>query len=310
MAGRQLLKSACRARSVSHSELDMRLTLQGMPTEVANGLIPSCRLQSVGRGNLEEFMAYGFYNAAWEALGGDTQRQIRVFLERVEAAWGVRIAHEGRNPDVTFMRHLWEPLRRAYFYACVKNDGGSSQNEMVCSSSDDSNHQTREHLTCTPILAFSCGSRVYSGVQRPLSHAQDVPTAADFRAADGISAHRLPGRHVASGVHGSGRAYGCELVHCWKGRIQGEHEQKQSLYEPFLVCRRCASQRILWYSSVHRSRSCLALNPCTSFTIGLPALHSGRGRLLREAACGPCSRAAVHGRLELEAASRQAKTVV
>ena len=68
-------------------------------------------VQSVGRGNLEEFMAYGFYNAAWEALNADTQRQIRVFLERVEAAWGVRIAHEGRNPDVTFMRHLWEPLR-------------------------------------------------------------------------------------------------------------------------------------------------------------------------------------------------------
>ena len=62
-------------------------------------------------------MAYGFYNAAWEALSGDTQRQIRVFLERVEAAWGVRIAHEGRNPDITFMRHLWEPLRSACGYS-------------------------------------------------------------------------------------------------------------------------------------------------------------------------------------------------
>ena len=67
-------------------------------------------MQSVGRENLEEFIAYGFYNAPWEALDGETQRQIQQFLGRVEAAWAVRLP-EGRNPHATFMRHLWEPLR-------------------------------------------------------------------------------------------------------------------------------------------------------------------------------------------------------
>lgn len=70
----------------------------------------SCCTQSVGRENLEEFMAYGFYNQRWEALSRGTQQQIREFMTRVEAAWGIQFP-EGRNPNATFMRHLWEPLR-------------------------------------------------------------------------------------------------------------------------------------------------------------------------------------------------------
>ena len=73
--------------------------------------------QSVGRENLEDFIAYGFYNAPWESLGGDTQRQIREFLARVEAAWGVQF-REGRNPHAAFMRHLWEPLRSVAAVRC------------------------------------------------------------------------------------------------------------------------------------------------------------------------------------------------
>ena len=57
-------------------------------------------------------MAYGFYNAPWDALGSEIQQQVRQFLTRVEAAWDIQLP-EGRNPNVTFMRHLWEPLRSA-----------------------------------------------------------------------------------------------------------------------------------------------------------------------------------------------------
>ena len=32
------------------------------------------------------------------------------YIERIEAKFGVRFL-EGRNPDIEFMAHLWEPLR-------------------------------------------------------------------------------------------------------------------------------------------------------------------------------------------------------
>ena len=32
------------------------------------------------------------------------------YIERIEAKFGVRFP-EGRNPDIEFMAHLWEPLR-------------------------------------------------------------------------------------------------------------------------------------------------------------------------------------------------------
>ena len=56
--------------------------------------------------------------------------------------------------------------------------------------------------------------------------------------------------------------------------------------------------------------SAAVLSTCATPMAGLPAVHSGRCRLLREAAVGPGSQAAVHGRLELEPASQQAKTAV
>lgn len=39
-----------------------------------------------------------------------TQASSERFVNEVERRWGVKFP-EGRNPDLTFMAHLWEPLR-------------------------------------------------------------------------------------------------------------------------------------------------------------------------------------------------------
>ena len=39
-----------------------------------------------------------------------TQAASERFVDEVERRWGVRFP-EGRNPDLSFMAHLWEPLR-------------------------------------------------------------------------------------------------------------------------------------------------------------------------------------------------------
>ena len=39
-----------------------------------------------------------------------TQASSERFVDEVEKRWGVKFP-EGRNPDLTFMAHLWEPLR-------------------------------------------------------------------------------------------------------------------------------------------------------------------------------------------------------
>ena len=41
-----------------------------------------------------------------------TQASSERFVDEVEKRWGVKFP-KGRNPDLTFMAHLWEPLRFA-----------------------------------------------------------------------------------------------------------------------------------------------------------------------------------------------------
>ena len=42
-----------------------------------------------------------------------TQASSERFVDEVEKRWGVKFP-EGRNPDLTFMAHLWEPLRSVH----------------------------------------------------------------------------------------------------------------------------------------------------------------------------------------------------
>ena len=93
--------------------------------------------ESLKRGNIEDFIAYGFYcqrpddlapevRGPLQALhkgscaGGrqhlralravQVRRQLSEYITRIEAVWGVHF-EEGRTPGLRFMAHLWEDLR-------------------------------------------------------------------------------------------------------------------------------------------------------------------------------------------------------
>ncbi|KAL3146801.1 hypothetical protein ABBQ38_014780 [Trebouxia sp. C0009 RCD-2024] len=64
----------------------------------------------IHRGNVLDFVAYGFYSKQPRDLSPKTQASSEHFVDEVERRWGVKFP-EGRNPNLNFMAHLWEPLR-------------------------------------------------------------------------------------------------------------------------------------------------------------------------------------------------------
>ena len=176
-------------------------------------------------------MAYGFYNARWDRLGSETQQQIRVFIKRAEDAWGIQFP-EGRNPNASFMRHLWEPLRRvcsplqqsSYWLACFWRAG------HACSACTDPQCLVPGRRLMLPVVqGLSSGCRItifalsaaVGGIvllvdaspgdrgqrarqqqsgERPSVPAQGLPATAHHGAAHGTGAALLSGCHVASGA--------------------------------------------------------------------------------------------------------------
>ena len=66
--------------------------------------------ESIRRGNVEDFVAYGFYTATKAELPREQRDAIEAFVRELERRWGVTFP-PGRNPALRFMAHLWEPLR-------------------------------------------------------------------------------------------------------------------------------------------------------------------------------------------------------
>ena len=62
------------------------------------------------RENLEEFVAYAFFNQRVEELSPRDFQRVGAFLAGVERAWGVSFP-PGRTPGLKYMGWLWEPLR-------------------------------------------------------------------------------------------------------------------------------------------------------------------------------------------------------
>ncbi|WIA42213.1 hypothetical protein OEZ86_009473 [Tetradesmus obliquus] len=85
----------------------------------------------VKRGNLEEFVAYGFWYRSLQQMAdaglGHVPGQMIVELQ---AAWGVSF-EPGYNPGVSFLGHLWEPLNASWrplaFYLLVEGVGRSGR---------------------------------------------------------------------------------------------------------------------------------------------------------------------------------------
>ncbi|CAL8466496.1 g6032 [Coccomyxa elongata] len=64
----------------------------------------------IWRGNVLDFIAYGFYCKRVEDLTPEQLERSEVYMEEIERKFGVSFP-PGRNTSITFMAHLWEPLR-------------------------------------------------------------------------------------------------------------------------------------------------------------------------------------------------------
>ncbi|CAL5226087.1 g8902 [Coccomyxa viridis] len=62
------------------------------------------------RDNVEEFMAYAFLCKPLTQLCAMDRTQVAYFVTRCEEAWTTSFS-KGKNKNITFMAHLWEPLR-------------------------------------------------------------------------------------------------------------------------------------------------------------------------------------------------------
>ena len=78
--------------------------------EFMSGWFRGAPFEAIRRGNVEDFVAYGFFQSAWEGLAPGDAAAAAAFVRDVEATWGITYP-PGRNPGLTFMAHLWEPLR-------------------------------------------------------------------------------------------------------------------------------------------------------------------------------------------------------
>lgn len=66
---------------------------------------------SIKRENVAEFLTYGFWYTTREDLAHRGLRHVPdQLVEAVEAAWKLKFP-PGYNPNISFMAHLWEPLR-------------------------------------------------------------------------------------------------------------------------------------------------------------------------------------------------------
>jgi pimeloyl-ACP methyl ester carboxylesterase len=66
--------------------------------------------KSILRGNVEDFIAYGFHAKRLEDLSCEDRAGVSDFVDRIQVSYGTRF-EAGRNPRLEFMAHLWEPLK-------------------------------------------------------------------------------------------------------------------------------------------------------------------------------------------------------
>ena len=78
--------------------------------EFFEGWFHGAPIASIKRRNVEEFIAYGFHCARLPDLTPSERAAVSDYVERIESKYGRPFA-PGHNPDVSFMAHLWEPLR-------------------------------------------------------------------------------------------------------------------------------------------------------------------------------------------------------
>mmetsp|Transcript_5575 Transcript_5575/g.15001 ORF Transcript_5575/g.15001 Transcript_5575/m.15001 type:complete len:739 (-) Transcript_5575:1603-3819(-) len=81
-------------------------------------------LEQIKRGNVADLITYGFWYKSRQQLEAEGQGHLPdQLVDELERAWGIHFA-EGHNKELSFMAHLWQPLRCSYrplaFYLLIE----------------------------------------------------------------------------------------------------------------------------------------------------------------------------------------------
>eukprot|EP00775_Hariotina_reticulata_P003337 gene3337-3613_t len=76
-----------------------------------SGWFLGAKLDVIGRGNAEEFLAYAFWYRTLQEMREEGLGQVPAqMVAQLEEAWGFNLK-SGYTPGLQFMGHLWEPLK-------------------------------------------------------------------------------------------------------------------------------------------------------------------------------------------------------
>ncbi|KAK9804242.1 hypothetical protein WJX72_002946 [[Myrmecia] bisecta] len=75
-----------------------------------SGWFHNAPFEQITRGNVEDFVAYAFYDSTPANLSDKARQLTSDFVDACERTWGVSF-NPGTSQRVSFMAHLWEPLR-------------------------------------------------------------------------------------------------------------------------------------------------------------------------------------------------------
>lgn len=108
----------CRSPNVATNSRRMELAMQQFSSlagiidieEFLEGWFLGSKVSQIYRGNMVEFIAYGFYSKKMEHLSTQERKQIEAFLSKTSEDYGVFFP-EGYNSKVKFMGHTIEPIR-------------------------------------------------------------------------------------------------------------------------------------------------------------------------------------------------------
>lgn len=108
----------CRSQNVATNSTRMQQAMEQFSslTDIINikefleGWFLGSKISDIHEGNMEEFIAYGFYSKKADELSLSEQKQIKGFLGKTCDTYRISFP-KGYNPNIKFMGHTIEPIR-------------------------------------------------------------------------------------------------------------------------------------------------------------------------------------------------------
>ena len=172
--------------------------------EFMSGWFHGAHPDTIGRGNVEDFVAYGFYTRTKADLPREQRDAIEAFVREVEKRWGVTFA-AGRNPALRFMAHLWEPLRVIHkplaLHAACEAATLASHAALWCAGFRKHHVAGFDYWYREPVVAAPEAAAAKASTTATAAAAAAAPSAAPSAAAaapSAAAAFSAPGSDVSS----------------------------------------------------------------------------------------------------------------